>query len=198
MSQTTRINQQMNFIIEVDKLKEILRQTYTTKKTRQENSSEHSWHIALMAIILSEYTNDPKINLFKVVKMLLIHDIVEIDAGDTFAYDKQGQKTQHEREAKAAKRIFNLLPTDQAKNLQTLWSEFEECQTPNAQFANAIDRFQPLVNNYYTNGLAWQKNNVKVNQIKPRNKAIKQATPKLWQYAKTLIEKAITQGILQE
>jgi putative hydrolase of HD superfamily len=188
----------MNFIIEVDKLKEILRQTYTTKKTRQENSSEHSWHIALMAIILSEYTNDPKINLFKVVKMLLIHDIVEIDAGDTFAYDKQGQKTQQEREAKAAKRIFNLLPTDQAKNLQTLWSEFEECQTPNAQFANAIDRLQPLVNNYYTNGLAWQKNNVKVNQIKPRNKAIKQATPKLWQYAKTLIEKAITQGILQE
>lgn len=198
MSQDNRLNQQMNFIIEADKLKEILRQTYTTKKTRQENSSEHSWHIALMAIVLSEYAKNPKINLFKVVKMLLIHDIVEIDAGDTFAYDKQGQKTQHLRENKAAKRIFNLLPTDQAKNLQTLWREFEECQTPNAQFANAIDRIQPLINNYYTNGLAWQKNNVKVHQIEPRNKAIKQATPQLWEYAKALIEKAVKQGILEE
>ena len=198
MSQTTRFNQQIEFIIEVDKLKEILRQTYTTKKMRQENSSEHSWHIALMAIILSEYAKNPKINICKVVKMLLIHDIVEIDAGDTFAYDKQAKKTQHKRETKAAKRIFNLLPIDQAQDFKSLWIEFEECQTPSSQFANALDRRKPLINNYYTNGIAWQKNNVKVCQIKPRNKTIKQAAPQLWQYATKLIKKAKAQGMLKE
>ena len=197
MSQNIRLHKQMEFILEVDKLKEIFRQTYTTKKIRPENSSEHSWHIALMAILLSEYVNKPQIDLFRVVKMLLIHDIVEIDAGDTFAYDKQAKKTQHERETKAAKRIFYLLPIDQAKNLQSLWSEFEENKTPSAQFANALDRLQPLINNYYTRGLAWQKNNIKLEHIEPRNNAIKHIAPQLWNYSKKLLEKAIAHGMLQ-
>ena len=188
----------MNFILEIDKLKHVLRQTYTTTKIRHENSSEHSWHIALMAIILQEHSKHSNINLLKVVKMLLIHDIVEIDAGDTFLYDIQAQKTKPENEAKAAKRIFNILPKDQAKNLQNLWKEFEENKTPTAQFANALDRLQPIINNYHTNGKAWQQNNVKKYQIEASNTDIEKGSPTLWEYATVLIKKAITQGNLTE
>ena len=198
MNKNQRLTQQMQFILEIDKLKQVLRQTYTISKTRQENSCEHSWHIALMAIILQEHAKNPKINLFRVVKMLLIHDLVEIDTGDTFLYDKQARKTQHKRENQAAKRIFNLLPTDQAQHLQSLWKEFEECQTPTAQFANALDRLQPIINNYYTKGKAWKKNNVTKHQIQNSNSSIAKGAPKLWQYATELIEKAITQGSLTE
>ena len=198
MSKNTRFKQQMDFILEIDKLKQIQRQTYTTTKTRHENSSEHSWHIALMALILQEYSKNPNINLFKAVKMLLIHDIVEIDAGDTFLYDKTGQKNKHKHETKAAKRIFNLLPKDQAKQLQNLWKEFEDNKTPTAQFANALDRFQPIVNNYHTNGKAWQQNNVKKHQIEASNTNIEKGSPTLWEYATELIKKAITQGKLAE
>ncbi len=198
MSQNSRLNQQLSFILEADKLKQVLRQTYTTTKDRHENSSEHSWHIALMAIILHEHSNYSDINLFKVVKMLLIHDIVEIDAGDTFLYDTQAQKTKLENETKAAKRIFNLLPKDQAADLQNLWREFEDNKTPTAQFANALDRLQPIINNYYTKGKAWQQNNVKKHQIKTSNTAIAKGAPQLWEYATELIEKATKQGILME
>jgi len=188
----------MNFILEIDKLKHVLRQTYTTTKIRHENSSEHSWHIALMAIILQEHSKHSSINILKVVKMLLIHDIVEIDAGDTFLYDIQAQKTKPENEAKAAKRIFNLLPKDQAKNLQNLWKEFEENKTPTAQFANALDRLQPIINNYHTNGKVWQQNNVKKYQIEASNTDIEKGSPTLWEYATELIEKALKQGKLVE
>ena len=188
----------MDFIVEVDKLKQIQRQTYTTTKNRHENSSEHSWHIALMAIILQEYSKHPDINLFKVVKMLLIHDIVEIDAGDTFLYDKQAQKNKHKNETKAAKRIFNLLPKDQATNLHNLWDEFEENQTPTAKYAKALDRLQPIINNYHTNGKAWQQNNVKKHQIEASNTDIAKGSQTLWEYATELINKAITQDKLKE
>jgi len=151
-----------------------------------------------MAIILQEHSKHSDINLLRVLKMLLIHDIVEIDAGDTFLYDTQAQKTKHKNEKKAAKRIFNILPDDQAKNFQTLWKEFEENKTPTAQFANSLDRLQPIINNYYTNGKAWKKNNVKKHQIENSNTQIQKGAPILWEYATELIEKASKQGKLAE
>jgi putative hydrolase of HD superfamily len=198
MSDNARFQRQIEFIIEIDRLKQILRQTITTDESRQENSAEHSWHIALMAIILSEYAEDPRLDVFRVIKMLLIHDLVEIDAGDTFCYDDHARESQHERELQAAKRIFTLLPTDQARQLQSLWAEFEARQTLNSRFANALDRLQPLINNYYTEGKAWQKHNVKRHQVVARNCWIKDGAPELWRYALRLIEDAVVRGILTE
>ena len=198
MSDNTRLQRQMGFVIEIDKLKQVLRQTVTIDKSRQENSAEHSWHIALMAIILSEYAENLQIDVLRVVKMLLVHDLVEIDAGDTFCYDDHACKDQHERELQAAKRIFNLLPMDQARQLQSLWEEFEARRTLNSRFANALDRLQPLINNYYTDGRPWQKHGVKRHQIAARNRWIEKGAPELWRYALALIEDAVEQGILTE
>jgi len=198
MSDNARFQRQIEFIVEVDKLKRVLRQTIITDKSRQENSAEHSWHIALMTIILSEYAENPQIDVFRVVKMLLIHDLVEIDAGDTFCYDNHAREDQHERERQAAKRIFNLLPKDQARRLQSLWEEFEARQTMNSRFANALDRLQPLINNYYTHGKAWRKHGVKRHQVVARNRMIEDGAPELWRYALRLIEDAVVRGILPE
>jgi len=198
MSDNARFQCQIEFIVEVDKLKRVLRQTIITDKSRQENSAEHSWHIALMTIILSEYAENPQIDVFRVVKMLLVHDLVEIDAGDTFCYDNHAREDQHERERQAAKRIFNLLPKDQARRLQSLWEEFEARQTVNSRFANALDRLQPLINNYYTGGKAWRKHGVKRHQVVARNCMIEDGAPELWRYALRLIEDAVVRGILPE
>jgi putative hydrolase of HD superfamily len=198
MSINIRLQHQIEFIIEIDRLKQVLRQTFITNKSRQENSAEHSWHIALMAIILSEYAEIPQIDVFRVVKMLLVHDLVEIDAGDTFCYDDVAREDQHTRELKAARRIFNLLPVDQAQQLKSLWKEFETCQTLNSRFANALDRLQPLLSNYYTDGKAWQKHGIKRHQVVARNRWIEKGAPKLWRYALELIEDAVNQGILKE
>jgi len=198
MSHNRRLQRQIEFIVEIDRLKQVMRQTIITGKSRQENSAEHSWHTALMTIILLEYAENPQIDVLRVVKMLLIHDLVEIDAGDTFCYDEHAREDQHEREFQAAIRIFNLLPKDQAKQLQSLWEEFEKRQTLNARFANAIDRLQPLINNYYTHGKAWQKHKVKKHQVVTRNCLIEDGAPKLWRYASKLIEDAVMQGILPE
>ena len=166
MSDNLRFQSQIEFILEIDKLKQVLRQTLTINKSRQEDSAEHSWHIALMAIILSEYAEIPHIDLFKVIKMLLIHDLVEIDAGDTPCYDNIACRDQHERELKASNRIYNLLPIDQAQQLKSLWKEFEACKTLNSQFANALDRLQPLLSNYFTHGKAWTKYDVREHQFR--------------------------------
>jgi putative hydrolase of HD superfamily len=198
MSDNTRLQRQIEFIVEIDKLKQVMRQTIITDKSRQENSAEHSWHTALMAIILLEYAENRQIDVLRVVKMLLIHDLVEIDAGDTFCYDRHAREDQHERELQAAKRIFNILPRDQARQFQSLWEEFERCRTLNARFANALDRLQPLINNYYTHGEAWQKHEVKKHQVVDRNCMIEEGAPKLWQYALKLIEESVIQGFLSK
>ena len=198
MFKNLRLQSQIEFIVEIDKLKQVLRQTFTTNKSRQENSAEHSWHIALMAILLSEYADSAKIDVFRVVKMLLIHDLVEIDAGDTFCYDDAACKDQHKRELQAAERIFNLAPKDQAKTLVTLWEEFDACKTPNSRFANAIDRLQPLLSNYYTKGKAWIKNNIQRQQVIDRNCIIEEEAPKMWHHVKELIDDAVQQGFLKE
>ena len=147
-----RLQRQIQFIIEIDKLKKIMRQTYLTDQSRKENDAEHSWHLAVMAILLAEYAKDDQIDLFHVLKMLLIHDLVEIDAGDTFCYDEDGNAHKLEKEIQAAERIFNLLPEDQARDFRKLWDEFEARQSPESRFAAALDRLQPLLHNSRTKG----------------------------------------------
>ena len=147
-----RIEQQIRFILEVDKLKEIFRQTVCTQSRRAENDAEHSWHLCLAVIVLAEHANEPRLDVLEVLKMVIIHDLVEIDAGDTFAYDTARMAGQHDREAIAADRIFGLLPADQAGDFRALWDEFEERRTPEAKFAAAIDRFQPVLLNCSTEG----------------------------------------------
>ena len=198
MSNDNRLQRQMTFILEVDKLKQILRQTPITNNSRQENSAEHSWHITLMGILLIEYAGDPQIDVLQIVKMLLIHDLVEIDAGDTFCYDDQAREDQHQRELQAAKRIFNLLPTDQAAQMMALWDEYETRQTINARYANALDRLQPILINYFRGGNAWQRHNVKRHQVVARNSWIKECAPKLWVYVKELIDDAVQKGFLSD
>jgi putative hydrolase of HD superfamily len=197
MVDNNRFKSQIRFVKEIDKLKQVFRQTLLIGKSRQETSSEHSWHIALMAIILLEYV-EGQIDLLRVVKMLLIHDLVEIDAGDTPCYNELACETKPERELKAANRIFNLLPMDQAHYLKLLWKEFEDCQTFDSKFANAVDRLQPLLSNYYTEGKAWKKNKVRKHQVINRIYSIKDISPKIWNYASDLVEDSVRKGILSE
>ena len=186
-----RLKKQIDFIIEVDKLKNIIRRSYITDSSRNENDAEHSWHIALMAVILSEYSNFKNLDLLKVIKMLLIHDIVEIDAGDVFLYDKEKQKTQFDNEKKAADRIFSKLPIDQKKEFHSLWLEFEERKSDESKFARVLDRLQPMLLNYYSKGKAWKEANIKSNTVLEANKIIEDGSTKLWDFAKELIEDAI-------
>ena len=198
MVDNERFSKQMEFIVEIDKLKHIERQSALCDGTRQENDSEHSWHIALMAVLLSEYANSIDIDLLKVVKMLLIHDLVEIDAGDTFAYDLVGNSDKKQRERVAAKRIFGILPEDQNKELLSLWEEFESRATPEARFASALDKLQPLILSYNNKGWSWKKHGVVSTQIFESKKDITKGSENLWEYAKKLIQKSIDAGFLVE
>lgn len=177
-----RLDQQFEFIKEVDKEKFIHRQTYLTGGTRRENDAEHAWHTALMTILLSEYANEP-IDVLKTVSMLLIHDIVEIDAGDTFAYDSIQMSSKEERETKAAKRLFGLLPPDQAGAMLSLWNEFEAGETPEAEFARAMDNIQPNMQNDMTNGKLWTERNIRLSQILQRNQVTPDGSKTLWDYS---------------
>lgn len=177
-----RLNQQIEFCKEIDKEKLIGRQTYLSNAERKENDAEHAWHIAIMTIILSEYS-DKNIDVLKTVTMLLIHDLVEIYAGDTYAYDDEAKKTQHEREKKAADKIFGLLPSDQCERLIALWNEFEQCETPEAMFAHTMDNFQPAMLNAATNGKAWEEHEVLLSKILERNKDTSHGSKELWDYS---------------
>lgn len=176
-----RLEKQFDFIKEIDKEKFIGRQTYLSDGKRKENDAEHAWHMALMTILLSEYANE-EIDVLKTVTMLLIHDLVEIDAGDTYAYDEIGKLTQRDREEKAAKRIYNLLPEDQAKKLYDLWEEFEEGKSPEAKFAHTMDNVQPIMLNALTDGKAWRERGIKLSQILDRNKNTAAGSERLWEY----------------
>lgn len=196
MNDFTRLEKQIRFILEIDKLKQVFRQTYLLDQTRRENDAEHSWHLSLLALFLNEHSNVP-INISRVVEMTLIHDIVEIDAGDTFAYDTEHAKSQMEREQKAADRIFSILPDDQNKYLRALWVEFESHQTPESKFARAIDRVQPLLHNCYTEGRAWKANGVKLSQVLERNRHVEDGSIELWGFMKKLIYEAVEKGYLE-
>lgn len=189
-----RLNQQMNFLCEIDALKRIVRQNKILDGSRRENSAEHSWHLALFALILAEYGDG--IDPVRVMTMLLVHDIVEIDAGDTFIYDRKGLKDKKIREQKAANRLFKLLPSDQAVFLRTAWDEFEERSTPEARFANSIDRLQPLLHNERTGGYAWRRHGITADQVYGINRHMSEGSPRLWQLACTLIKKAVSRGDL--
>ncbi|AWI09273.1 HD domain-containing protein [Ereboglobus luteus] len=193
----TRITQQIRFIIEADKLKEIFRQTICTQSRRAENDAEHSWHLALLVVILAEHSNTPDIDLLRVLKMVTIHDLVEIDAGDTFAYDTAGMADQHEREAVAADRIFGMLPAPQNAEYRALWDEFEARETPEAKFAAAVDRFQPMLLNCLTEGAAWKKHGITSDRVIARNKHIAEGSATLWAYAEKMLADAIAAGHLK-
>lgn len=176
-----RLQKQLDFIKEIDKEKEIERRTLLSDGSRFENDAEHAWHMAVMAILLSEYANE-EIDILKTVSMILIHDIVEIDSGDTYCYDEDGKKTQEEREKKAANRLFNLLPEDQAQKFYALWCEFEEKKTPEAKFARTMDCVQPTMLNVASGGVMWKKNGIKLSQILERNKYTESGSKELWNY----------------
>lgn len=192
---TERLHQQIRFIVEIDRLKNILRRSYITDAERRENSAEHSWHLAVMAMLLAEHA-DERVDLCHVLRMLLVHDIVEIDAGDTFCYDKKGALDKAEREHRAADRIFGLLPEDQARELRVLWDEFEEQVTPEARFAMALDRLMPLLHNYHTRGKSWREHGITSDQVIAQNACMGNGSGRLWRFARSFIEDAVAKGFL--
>ena len=191
-----RLEQQMRFILEVDKLKEVFRQTHCIQSRRPENDAEHSWHLCLAVIVLAEHANTRHIDVLRVLKMLVIHDLVEIDAGDTFAYDAARMAGQHERESVAADRIFGMLPADQAAEFRGLWDEFDERKTPESKFASAIDRLQPVLLNCSTGGAAWKRHGVTEDRVRARNAHIAEGSQALWEEALRFIAKAVESGDL--
>ncbi|ELA9194430.1 HD domain-containing protein [Vibrio parahaemolyticus] len=192
-----RLEKQLALLIELDKLKSVLRRTRVkSAEGRLENSGEHSWHVALMAVLMEEHANAP-VDICRVMKMLLIHDVVEIDAGDTFVYDTAASKEQAEKEIKAAERLFGMLPTDQGQELLALWQEFEAAQSDDAKYAKALDRLIPMLLNYHNNGQSWKENSVTREQTLTINKRIEFGSVTLWDKAKELIEEATEKGWLK-
>jgi putative hydrolase of HD superfamily len=191
-----RLKAQMDFIVEIDKLKQVLRQTFTIHEDRHENDAEHSWHLAAMAFLLDEHAEYDGLDLLKVMRMVLVHDIVEIDAGDTYCYADWDPEEKAERETRAADRIFAMLPADQAQELRSLWDEFEGHNTPESRFAVALDRLQPLLLNYYTDGKSWSIHGVTRQQVMERIAPIKDASLALWEYARSLVDDAAQRGLL--
>lgn len=188
----TRLEQQVAFIREIDKVKHIYRQTYLANGERKENDAEHSWHIALMAVLLKEYV--PDADVARVMTMVLIHDLVEIDAGDTYAYDSAGSETKRAREEAAADRIFGLLPEDQQTMFRELWEEFEAYETADAKFAHLLDNFQPLLLNDAAGGKSWAEHQVKRSQIYKRNERIPETSEDIWNCMRDIVQQHIGKG----
>jgi putative hydrolases of HD superfamily len=196
-SSAGRLERQLAFILEIDKLKSVLRQTRLIDGSRRENDAEHSWELGVMAIVLAEHAGAP-IDLSHVVRMLLIHDIVEIDAGDTFIYDDVARASQPERERRAAERLFGLLPKDQAIELRELWVEFEGQKTTESRFARALDRLQPLLHNYHSGGALWSRHGLDFSRVRERNEIIDRGSPTLWAYAQEVLQRAVGEGLLPD
>ena len=193
-----RLEQQMRFLVEVDKMKSVYRRTILIDKTRRESDAEHSWHFALMAMLLAEYADPEKVDCARVIRMALVHDLIEIYAGDTFAYDVQGNQDKRQRETEAADKLFALLPEDQAAEIRALWEEFDAMETPDAQYAAAIDRLQPFLNNYLTQGHTWGLGGVKSAQVYERMDPIRVALPEFWPFVDKMIQESIEKGYLEE
>ena len=191
-----RFTQQIAFILELDKMKNLYRQTFVLHEDRRENDAEHSFHLAVMAAVLAEHARE-KVDVLHVMKMVLIHDVVEIDAGDTYCYDTEGYKDKAEREQKAADRIFAILPDDQCQEYRALWDEFEARETPESRFANALDRIQPLLLNYQKGGISWKEHGIHAGQVEARNSGITDdGSPRIGEFAKEIIAAAKAQGML--
>ena len=190
-----RLAAQIAFIVEIDKLKTILRQTLLTDGSRRENDAEHSWHIATTAFVLAEYADDP-VDVGRVARMLLLHDVVEIDAGDTFIHDEAGHSDKDEREARAAARLYGLLPADQADELIAVWREFEARQSPEARFAHSLDRLQPILHNFETAGGTWKQHKVTADKVEKLLPRIAGGSTRLADYARALIDQAVARFYL--
>ena len=197
MSPATALEQQIRFIVEIDRLKTVLRQNYLVDGSRRENTAEHSWHVTLMAMVLSEHAAAP-VDRARVLELLLVHDLVEIDAGDTFAYDSQGSETKLAREQAAAERIFGLLPEAQARQLRELWDEYESAQTAEARFALSLDRLMPMLHNALSEGRAWRANGVIADKVRQRAESITRGSPALGALARELIESSVAAGYLAD
>jgi putative hydrolase of HD superfamily len=194
---SNRLEQQLNLLMELDRLKSVLRRTrIRSAESRFENSAEHSWHVAMMALLFQEHANEP-VDITKVIKMLLLHDIVEIDAGDTFVYDVQASQLQEQKELEAAERLFGMLPEDQGEELFTIWREFEQAESAEAKFAKALDRLIPMLLNYHNQGQSWIENEVTETQAIQVNQKIEKGSQVLWDKAKSLIEEAVANGWLK-
>ena len=196
-AQAERLHRQLTFVLELDRLKTILRRTYLLDESRHENSAEHSWHLAMMALVLAEHANTP-VDPLRVLKMLLVHDVVEIDADDTYIYDTAGAQDKAAREQAAATRIFGLLPPDQEGELRALWEEFEARITPEARFAAALDRLMPILHNALTQGRSWREHGIQAAQVLERNAHIADGSEALWHYAHGVIAQAVSAGHLPE
>ena len=195
--QTDNLLRQINFIKEIDKVKYIQRKTKLFNSNRNENDAEHSWHLAMMTIVLAEHSN-VAIDVLKVLKMVLIHDIVEIDAGDTFMYDTTKSHSNTEEERIAANRIFGMLPPEQAEEFISIWEEFEGGQTNEAKFAKSMDRFEPLLQNTSNNGGTWTEFGVDYNKVYEKKKVIKDGSNSIWEYAENLLNESVEKGVLRK
>lgn len=189
-----RFESQIKFLIEIDKIKQIFRKTKLFDKSRFENDAEHAWHLALIAMVLGEYSNEKNIDLSKVIKMVLIHDIVEIDAGDTIVYDTKMRTEAQEKESLAAERIFGILPEDQKKAFIALWKEFEKRESPEAKFAAAIDRFEPILQNKLTDYYTWKAHGISYTQLQDRNKHIQDGSKVIWEVVQQIFSEAKDKG----
>ena len=191
-----KLKNQIAFVIEIDEMKRILRMNLHADGSKRENDAEHSWHLAVMAMLLEEYCTE-KVDIGRVIKIALVHDLVEVYAGDTFAYDAKGYEDKDEREKMAADKLFGMLDDEQALFFRALWDEFEEKSTPESRYANAVDRLQPLLLNYLTDGHTWKLGDVHAPQILKRMDIIRTATPELWHIVEGIIETSIKKGILK-
>jgi len=185
-----RLRRQLEFILEIDRLKSVLRQSYLIDSDRHENSAEHSWHLAVAAMVLTEHAKE-RIDVGKVIRLVLVHDLVEIDAGDTFVYDEAANVGKATREQEAANRLFGVLPEDQAQTFMALWREFEDRQTPEAKFAFALDRLLPILHNVFTQGRSWKEHGIRQEQALSKNRPIEDGSPVLWEAVESLIEQTL-------
>lgn len=193
--ESKRFNRQMEFLLELDKVKQIFRQTYLADKSRKENDAEHSWHSCIMGVVLGEYF--PEADLLKTIKMMLIHDVVEIYAGDTYCYDTKGNEDKAEREQNSAQKIYGLLPADQQEELMDLWQEFEEGKSPEAKFCAILDRLQPTMLNNAAEGISWIEHGIKKEQVKKRNAVTFQGPKVIGDYMENIIDTAYDKGYLK-
>ena len=191
-----RLEKQLSFLMEIDRQKEVIRQTYLSDGSRKETDAEHAWHLAMMCMVLSEYANEP-IDVPRTIMMLLAHDLVEIDAGDTYAYDTEGNATKRQREEKAAERIYGMLPEEQGNTLRMLWEEFEAMETPEAKFANTMDKIQPVLLTDQAKGKSWREHQVRMSQIMERNARTHEGSEVLWDYIRNVLEKNADAGFIR-
>lgn len=196
MTQRERLASQLTFLHEIDAVKNIFRQTAVSGSVRRENDAEHSWHLAMMAMVLAEHAVQP-VDVCRVIRMVLVHDLIEIDAGDTFCYDEQAALDKSQRETACADRLFALLPGDQGREMRALWEEFEARETPDARFAASLDRVQPILQNYHTGGHSWVIHGISRGQVIERNAVARDAVPPLWEHVLEILDHGVKEGWLK-